>query len=384
MNHQHTNFGPWTTSLDSGSRLQLSTFWRQRMRRLPGLASAARMPRRTLAVALMLAIAVLLVPLVGLVPVAPAEADEERFSQITTPSGKTSTLATRAADPTKEERAAMRQHQTRQQEIIKQLAEQHGYKLEPGQLLKHIGKPLPKLRNHLADQPCVNFFQSTPEWTMWTNSRIKEGTLAIALKGVFHLRVNQIECDPALLDRPFPGDWVASWDPRKFRSPTTEEVAAFEEAVNVDRSSKLAFEWKQVEEMSLVVKGNYKFSPVARPDGELEIVKGDVAKQADGTFQFPIRRNSTVGSVGSYPEFLQAIGEVVGMVIVDEADEGPAKRSFFWKYANKLIPGHAPLDPTHEKTFLDSLSKQTGFQFVKEKRIVHKLFIKADPAIATE
>jgi len=73
MNYQHTNFGPWTTSLDSGSRLQLSTFWRQRMRRLPGLASGVRSSRRTLAVALVLAISVGLLPLVELVPAAPID-----------------------------------------------------------------------------------------------------------------------------------------------------------------------------------------------------------------------------------------------------------------------------------------------------------------------
>ncbi len=74
MNHQHTNFGPWTTSLDSGSRLQLSTFWKQRMRRLPGLVTARQMSRRTLAVAWVLAIAVGLLPLVELVPAAPVDA----------------------------------------------------------------------------------------------------------------------------------------------------------------------------------------------------------------------------------------------------------------------------------------------------------------------
>jgi len=133
-----------------------------------------------------------------------------------------------------------------------------------------------------------------------SGTRFAEGTLAIALEWILHLKAHQVE--------------------------------------------------------SLVVKGNCKFSPVAGPDGKLEVVEGEVAKQADGNFQFPIRRNSTEGAVGSYPEFLQAIGEVVGMAIVDEADERPAKQDFFWRYANKLIPGLAPLDPALEKTFLDSLS----------------------------
>ena len=71
MNARKLNFGPWTTSLDSGSRLQLSAFWKQRMRQLPRLSAATRMSRGTLLAALVLAIAVGLSPLVELVPAAP-------------------------------------------------------------------------------------------------------------------------------------------------------------------------------------------------------------------------------------------------------------------------------------------------------------------------
>ncbi len=282
------------------------------------------------------------------------------------------------------------QAQTRQQEILNQQqeilnrrAELHGYKLGPGQLLKHIREQIPK-RNKFTDPPCVNFFYSTPRQTMLSGGRFDEGTLAIALEWILHLKAHQIECDPAMLDAPFPGDWMVSWDIQKFRSPTIEEVAAFEEAVNAERTPKLSFEWKQVEEVSLVVKGNYKFSPVAGPDGELVVVKSNEYEQKEGVFRFPVRRNSTEGFSGSYPVFLQAIGEVLGMTVIDEVGERPTTYQLFWSYAGEPVSGHLPLDNATEKTFLDSLSLQTGLQFVKEKRLVHKLFIKAEPAIASD
>src|SRR5688572_2385471 len=46
MNHRRESFGPWTTSLDAGLRLELSTLWRRRMQSLPNLAAANSSRRR--------------------------------------------------------------------------------------------------------------------------------------------------------------------------------------------------------------------------------------------------------------------------------------------------------------------------------------------------
>lgn len=62
------NFGPWTTALDSGSRLELSAFWKQRMRRLDGLRLGR--PPRLAASALLVGVAVATgaIPLVRAAP----------------------------------------------------------------------------------------------------------------------------------------------------------------------------------------------------------------------------------------------------------------------------------------------------------------------------
>ena len=73
MRNQPFDFGPWTTSLDSGSRMQLSTFWKHRMSRLAELSRTVKMSRLTIAAALALAVLVSLSPLVELVPAAPAD-----------------------------------------------------------------------------------------------------------------------------------------------------------------------------------------------------------------------------------------------------------------------------------------------------------------------
>ena len=56
-------FGPWTTSLHHGTRLELSSFWRRRLVRLGARArTPADLPRRTLAFLLLVATAILLIP----------------------------------------------------------------------------------------------------------------------------------------------------------------------------------------------------------------------------------------------------------------------------------------------------------------------------------
>jgi hypothetical protein len=69
MKCKEFEFGPWTTSLDAGLRLQLSAFWKQRMKcltRLPG--GDARSGRRALAVTVVAALVVMITPLVELAP----------------------------------------------------------------------------------------------------------------------------------------------------------------------------------------------------------------------------------------------------------------------------------------------------------------------------
>ena len=297
--------------------------------------------------------------------------------------------ATKATSPAPEQLEESRQAFERQQELVNQLAKQHGYRLETNELLKRLGEPLPKPRLELQQlldsqpgygetpQPFAILFQSTVDGgTQLASWRVSATTLEGVLEQVLDLKRHQIECDVDVLKTPITGDWVCSWDPRKFRVPTHEEVAALETVLNEQLLTQLSLEWKPTEQQALVVKGDYKFTPVAGTNGKLQVVEGRVAERADGTFQFPVRRSSTTGAVGSFPQFLQAIGEVVGLPTVDEIDEHPTKQDFFWRYSDNFIAANETLEQQQEKDVLDSISKQTGFELVKEKRPVYKLIIK--------
>lgn len=69
MQTRNLAFGPWSSSLDNGYRLELSAFWKQRMKCLTRLpARGARAGRRALAGTIVAALVVMVAPLVELAP----------------------------------------------------------------------------------------------------------------------------------------------------------------------------------------------------------------------------------------------------------------------------------------------------------------------------
>jgi hypothetical protein len=101
-----------------------------------------------------------------------------------------------------------------------------------------------------------------------------------------------------------------------------------------------------------------------------------VAERAEGMFEIPARRSSISASVGRPDEFLQAIGEVLMLPVVNEAKKHPAKESFFWRYTeDQPVAGHDRLDSEIEKRVLKSLGEQLGYEFSIEPREVRLLSI---------
>ncbi len=85
MSQQRMGFGPWSSSLDNGTRLELSAFWRRRMAGLARLPLGRRMSRRWTAAGVFAALLVGATPLVELS--SRAIADEEQAA-VEKPSGK--------------------------------------------------------------------------------------------------------------------------------------------------------------------------------------------------------------------------------------------------------------------------------------------------------
>lgn len=277
--------------------------------------------------------------------------------------------------------ASVKQNQQRR-DALQRFAQRNGYVLQPGQLIKSIAGSTEKFPKELdipSEQAGLRVFQDISNETIrWKTSLYEPATLAYVLDFVLHLKPHQIECDEETLSLPLPKDWVVAWDPQYVRSPTSEEVAAMEDALNEQLTQKLSLEWKQVESVAWVVQGEYKFTPIASPEGEVHLFSNEANRRADGVFQIPIQRaNLGAGAAyNSYQEMLQALGEVLGRPVVDEATKHPARPAFYFHYSGDVIPPHQPLSPEMEDKLIETLSKQTGLQFTKQKRSVFKLFVK--------
>jgi hypothetical protein len=85
MSQQRMGFGPWSSALDNGTRLELSAFWRRRMAGLGRLPLGRRMSRRWTAVG---AIAALLVGATPLIEFSSRAVADEELAAVEKPAGR--------------------------------------------------------------------------------------------------------------------------------------------------------------------------------------------------------------------------------------------------------------------------------------------------------
>jgi hypothetical protein len=269
------------------------------------------------------------------------------------------------------------------------LASEHGYRLAKNEPLKHMPLPFPAERADVAGLLGSYFGQGTKVASppieviryQWKDDQLVaqsfdhvKPTLQMVLDTVFGLKLQDLEGDLDLLTTQVPGDWVLSWDSREDHQTNVAEIAVLEHALRKHLDQAVKLELQDVERPVYVVRGRYKFTPVAGPDGRIDRVEGDVADTADGMFQIPGRRTNISLSVGSYRKFLSAMGQLILTPVIDEADQPPTKESLFWQYHGAIPRGVLePFDDKTEGTILASISAQTGLTFHKEKRRVTAL-----------
>ena len=292
-----------------------------------------------------------------------------------------------------EVRKASQKRYEHTQSLLKQLTEQHGYKLDEGESLKYVpeseNKPRQELQQSIATsmslgawmsqpekvedkyEPCLLIFEQSPEATLrWVSSHNGITTLSEVLEHVLELKRQQIECPPGLLMTYMPGDWVLSWDPQKPHEWSDAELGAFEKILNEEKDLGVKVAWKTVERPAIILTGEYKASPKSG-----QLMSPEVADRADGTFEIPARRSDISASVGTYEKLLQAIGEVLMLPVVDEATLRPTKPDFIWSHTGNPNLGQERLTPADEERVLKSLSEQMGYDFKIEPREVKLLSI---------
>jgi hypothetical protein len=379
MSQQRMGFGPWSSALDNGTRLELSAFWRRRM------AGLARLPLGRTSRRWMVAttIAILLVGALPLVEFVPALAEAEEVEKNEIPKG-TAQLFLRAAPPNADERRAMDALQAKRLELTKRLGETGLYALAPGEVIKFVpAADVGKLRQDYVglmsddDRRMTALFQlneGRPQESSWTYGELD---LARTLDFIFGLKLHRLRGDERLFTVPMPeGDWVCGFDPRDKPPLTPELVASLEKTLSQGLGMPLKLSLTEEKGPTLVAHGDYKAAPMADETGAVQLVTGKVAERADGTFFFPARRGLTTGSVGNFRALLEDVGELLLTPIVDEVASRPTKQDFFWNFPRTPhVEFLTPLGEADRNQVIAAFEKQTGLALTPEEREVEMLVI---------
>jgi hypothetical protein len=294
------------------------------------------------------------------------------------------------ATPAQPDESVVAERIQRQQELVKALAEKHGYKLAEGEPFKYIKDPQNEERSELRRlmmpaygpapkatldgfAPFTHVLYVLPDGRI-VSSSLSEGvtTLGAVFEGVLKVMPYEFECPPNLLYTYMPGDWLILTEEGK--RPVMSDAAALvlEKALS-ECGLSVRVEWKMVERPTLTIRGRY----VPKPAGGNP--KDDrVAEIADGVFLVDARRALSYHPPemdGSFAQFIDSIGYLLMIPVVNEAETKPTKRLLSWKEAGKGIEGNDRLKPEQEQHVLDSLHEQLGYDLAIEPREVRLLSI---------
>ena len=272
-------------------------------------------------------------------------------------------------------------------ELVESLQKEHGYALAPDERVKFMpAASAPAVHDEyvrlMAGEEdelttLFRFHDGRLNETSWNHGPRK---LAELLDSLLGLKLHRVEGDADLLNTPMHGDWILAPDFRSFPQLDADEVAALGSTLREQGGLPLRLELKTDERFVYVATGDYRFKPIAGPDGRVDQIEGPGAERADGSFQIPARRSRISGSVANgFDEFLEQVGEVLMMPIVDEITTRPAKQAFFTRFHGKPRRDlRKRLDIDTEKQVIDALSEQTGLTLTEDVRPVQILFIARD------
>jgi hypothetical protein len=373
------NFGPWSTALDNAVRMELSAFWRRRMATLPRLAAAVPRRRRALGWVVVMAAVVGLAPLIEF-------RSAIVLAETVNSSESTADAVTRAATPADDEGSDfLRRLQREAAPHLKALQEEHGYALAEGEFLKRIAPPFADARMawYRAGNPTQA--QSIPRGPDSMLFRVEAGALRNwgmsfggydvddVLEAAAGVYPQYIDGPEKIRNLAVPGDWIV-----RAGAPAEKIVADLERILNRDFSQKVKLRFVETPLEVYVARGEYIHSPLEGEQAVDETQLTDRVSRADIVHIFGEQFNPDSGAgggLGDFNEFCSWLGEWIGAPVVSDLKQ-PPRGEISWRL-------HSPSPYTEEqrakahdaKLVLANVAKQTGLEFVREKRPVRMLVI---------
>ena len=250
------------------------------------------------------------------------------------------------------------------------------YSLDPGQKLKHVPPPRPEgiaaywkrtrpgFANRPDQFPAMTFRWSDPDRLVaWAMTSADAGFSLRDLPRYLEIDVHptEIEGDPELLKTTVPGDWIY-----RTGTPGEQLVAALEARLQRILQKRITLKFRQVERDVVVVRGEYRYSPVTgRSKNQVEIYGKQIVPNGGGAG----------GGSGTFPEFLKWVGNWIERPVVSEV-KTPPRESLEWYYnARSPFTEQMRREDHDEALVLHHLQEQTGLTYTRERKPIRVLFI---------
>ncbi len=264
--------------------------------------------------------------------------------------------------------------------LLAEMAEKHGYRLEPDQVLRRIAPPFPELRAayYLAGHPsqaksiprppdAMTFLgdgESVKNWGLKFGSGY---SLVDVIDAALKIKSQDIEGPAEVLNKRLEGDWVM-------------RPGASDEKVLQELESILQKQFDQPVRLSIakrvrtvyVARGKYQFT--ALNNGSNNPAKD--AKTPERIDEIEIYENSLSpnggGGSGDFKEFLEWVGRWIDMTIIDEVSD-PPDRDVCWHLNEGDIADRG--NKRDRELVLKHVAAQTGLTFQKELRVIRRVLV---------
>jgi hypothetical protein len=251
------------------------------------------------------------------------------------------------------------------------------YRLDQGELLKNVPPPRPegiqlfwkRTRPGFANRPeqfgAMTFRWQEPDRLVnWSMTSADAGFRLRDLPRYLEMDIfpTEIEGEPDLLDTSVAGDWIY-----RVGMPVERMVSALEIRLQRTLQKRITLRHRTVERDVVVVRGQYRPSPVpGRARDEIEVYAREIVPGGGGAG----------GGSGTFSEFLKCAGEWIERPVVSEVQPPPENR-FTWFYNAREQSTKQMREEDHDESLvLPHLHEQTGLEFTRDRRPIRILFIK--------
>jgi hypothetical protein len=294
-----------------------------------------------------------------------------------------------AAEKPKEKQGSelLREIRRNRAPILDALAKQHGYRVEPGKVLKRVAPPFPKERmeyyrighpsqaQSVPDGPSAMIFQQRDgklkNWSM-TFSGDSGHSVEGLITGLTGIRSQMIEGGDVREAR-VPGDWVL-----RVGATDAKIIKQLAEILRNELSLDVQMEFREIERPVYVARGKYTFTPVEGGRAREATILTDRTQVTDSIEIFGkqlVPNSGAGGGSGKFDTFLAWLGDWIGEPIVSEVTSPPAGKLSWNLHARSPFTDQTRAEDHDPMLVLPNITAQTGLTLTLERRPVKTLFV---------